>query len=155
MPKIRLVLLVLGSIGLAIQLIPYGRNHANPEVKTEPDWDGARTRELFYRGCKDCHSNETSWPWYSSVAPASWLVQRDIDEGRSHFNVSEWDRDENHGDEAAERVREAEMPPWFYLPVHPEAQLSERERQQLIAGLAATFPKEESDHDSHEHSHSH
>jgi hypothetical protein len=66
-------------------------------------------------------------------------VQRDVEEGRSHFNVSEWGRPENHGDEAAEQVREGEMPPWFYLPAHPEAWLSDAERATFVEGLVATF----------------
>ena len=148
---------VLVALALAIQIPPYGRDHENPEVVQEPDWDLPRTRDLFFRACKNCHSNETIWPWYSFVAPASWLVQSDVDEARSHFNVSEWGRAENHGDEAAKRVRKAEMPPWFYLPAHPEAQLSDEERQWLIAGLAATFgEKAERDHHRHDHdSHDH
>ena len=149
MQKARVVLLALVSLGLAIQLVPYGRGHVNPEVTREPDWDRARTRELFFRVCRDCHSNKTEWPWYSVVAPISWLVQRDVEEGRSHFNVSEWGRDENHGDKAAKLLREGEMPPWFYLPAHPEAQLSDGEREELIAGLVAVFGEE----DNHQHDH--
>ena len=137
--------LLLGAIGLwvAIQFVPYGRDRTNPEVMAEPSWDGPRTRELFFRACKDCHSNETAWPAYAAVAPASWLVRWDVDEGRSHFNVSEWGRPKNHGDEAAGLVREGEMPLWYYLPTHPEARLSEAERAELVAGLVATFGDEE------------
>jgi mono/diheme cytochrome c family protein len=149
-----LALMGLGlGLGLAVQLVPYGRGHENPAVVREPDWDRPSTREIFFRTCKDCHSNQTAWPWYSFVAPASWLVQRDVDEGRSHFNVSEWGREENHGDEAAEMVRKTEMPPWFYLPAHPEARLSETEREELIAGLVATFGEEEPGHDGHSEEH--
>jgi len=126
-----------------IQLVPYGRAHENPAVAREPAWDRPGTRELFFRVCKDCHSNETEWPWYSFVAPVSWLVQHDVDEGRSHFNASEWGRKEQHGDEAAEVFREGEMPPWFYLPAHPEARLPEPERRELLAGLVATFGEED------------
>jgi len=102
----------------------------------------------------DCHSNETEWPWYSSVAPISWLVQHDVEEARSHFNVSEWGRAKNHGDEAAKEVRDGEMPPWFYRPAHPEARLSDAERQELIAGLVATFGDEEAEA-GHAHEASH
>ena len=153
MAKARFLLAVLVGVGLAVQLVPYGQSHENPDVIREPDWDRPETRELFFRACKDCHSNQTVWPWYSFVAPVSWLVQRDVDEGRSHFNVSEWGRDENHGDEAAKMVREREMPPWFYLPAHPGAQLTEPEREDLIAGFIATFGEEESEHESHSHDH--
>ena len=143
MRQIRYGIVVLVGIGVLAQLVPYGRTHSNPPVGREPAWDRPRTRELFFRACKDCHSNETRWPWYSSIAPASWLVTRDVEEGREHFNVSEWGRDENHGDEAAENVREGEMPPWFYLPAHPEARLSQREQQELLTGLIATFGEKE------------
>lgn len=156
MHQLRNGLLDLLGLGLVIQVVPYGRNHENPEMLREPDWgwDRPRTRELFLRGCKDCHSNQTEWPGYSVVALVSWLVQRDVHDGRSHFNVSEWGRDENHGDEAAEMVREGKMRPWFHLPAHPEARLSDAEREALIAGLVATFEEGEADHeDDHHHSH--
>jgi mono/diheme cytochrome c family protein len=137
------------GLGLMIQLVPYGREHRNPEARREPNWDQPRTRELFFQVCKDCHSNETEWPTYSFVAPMSWLVQSDVEEGRSHFNVSEWGRDENHGDEAAKMVRAGDMPPWIYLPTHPEALLSDSERKEFVAGLIATFGEE----DDHDHGH--
>ncbi|MBM3163178.1 MAG: cytochrome C [Chlorobi bacterium] len=124
----------------AIQIVPYGRDHQNPPVTGEPAWDSPRTRELFFRACKDCHSNETTWPWYSSIAPASWLAQIDVNIGRKKFNVSEWGRTgKNEGDEAAEEVREGKMPPWFYLPAHPEAKLNDTEKEELTRGLVATF----------------
>ena len=146
-------LLIAIGAGIVIQLIPYGREHENPPVVQEPAWDQTRTRELFFRACQDCHSNQTDWPWYSSVAPVSWLVQHDVDEGRSHFNVSEWGRDKNHGDEAAELVRKGEMPPWFYLAVHPEARLSDAERDELVAGLSATFGENDSEGHADDHDH--
>ena len=61
---------------------------------------------------------------------------------RSHFDVSEWGREHNEGDEAAEMLREGEMPLWYYLPAHPEAWLSDAERDDLVAGLVATFGEE-------------
>ena len=86
--------LLLGAIGLAalIQLVPYGRSHDNPPVTAEPQWDSPETQALVKRACYDCHSNETKWPWYSNVAPVSWLVQNDVNEGREHVNLTEWDR---------------------------------------------------------------
>lgn len=123
-----------------IQIVPYGRNHTNPELNGEPTWDSPRTVELFNRACKDCHSNQTVWPWYSSIAPVSWLTQVDVDFGRKAFNVSEWNRPgENEGDKAAEEVREGKMPPFIYLPAHPEAKLTAAEKEELVKGLVATF----------------
>ena len=132
-----LVLLVV------IQFLPIGAERSNPPVLAEPAWDSDQTRETFFRACADCHSNETEWPWYAGVAPVSWLVTRDVDEGRSEFNVSEWGRDEQHGDEAAEEVEEEKMPLWFYLPLHPEARLTEEERDAFVEGLVATFGRKQ------------
>jgi hypothetical protein len=92
------------------------------------------------RACADCHSNETRWPWYSRIAPISWLVRFDVDEGREHLNVSEWGQQrKNKADEAAQTLREDEMPPWFYLIPHPEARLTKTETASFIQGLVATF----------------
>ncbi len=126
---------------VAIQLVPYGRDHKNPPTQGEPKWDSLRTSELFGRACKNCHSNETVWPWYSSVAPASWLIQYDVALGRAAFNVSELGRTtgENESDKAAGEVKEGKMPPFFYLPAHPEAKLTAEEKVELSKGLAATF----------------
>ena len=125
-----------------IQVVPYGRDHSNPPILQEPRWDNPATRELFFRTCKNCHSNETLWPWYSNIAPVSWLVQSDVNEGRSRFNISRWNESKNKGDEAAELLSKGEMPPWYYLPLHPEAHLSDSERVQLSHGLSATFGAE-------------
>lgn len=127
-----------------IQFIPYGKNHRNPPITGEPKWDSEKTKELFARACRDCHSNETVWPWYSDYAPASWLVEFDVTLGRKKFNVSEWGREgKNEGDEAAAAVRDGKMPPFIYLPAHPEAKLSAEEKSDLARGLAATFGDKE------------
>jgi hypothetical protein len=131
-------MLMLVVVFLLIQIVPYGRKHENPAVRQEPKWDSPATRALAQRACFDCHSNETRWPWYTWVAPMSWLVSYDVDEGREHMNLSEWDRKQKDADEAPEMVEEGEMPPWFYLPLHSEAKLSAEEKAQLIRGLKAT-----------------
>ena len=136
---IRLVVLSLAVLFVLIQFVPYGRNHTNPPGRVEPAWDSPQTRALAARACYDCHSNETVWPWYSHVAPASWLVQRDVDHGRSKLNFSAWDRPQEDADEAAEMVQKGKMPLSYYLPAHPSARLSDAERQALIAGLTATL----------------
>jgi mono/diheme cytochrome c family protein len=142
-PRLLLVGLVLALIGLAaMQLVPYGRAHSNPPVQGAPAWDSPTTRGLFARACADCHSNETVWPWYSQLAPMSWLVQRDVDVGRAEFNVSAAPAERGDAREAAETVREGEMPPAVYLLLHPGARLTDAERQALIAGLTATFGDE-------------
>lgn len=137
-------IVILGA--LAIQLIPYGKSHSNPPVVSQPKWDNPKTKEFFMRACADCHSNETKWPWYSNIAPVSWLVQYDVEEGREHFNVSMWGvQKKNDGDEAKEKFEEGDMPPWFYMIAHPEAKLSENEAKEFSKGLVATFGEEDDD----------
>jgi len=137
--KMGLVVLIGGF--LLIQLVPYGRNHTNPPVVNEPNWDSPQTRALAQRACFDCHSNETVWPWYTNVAPFSWLAQNDADEGRRSLNFSAWVGQGRGGErpgEMAETIREGGMPPFFYLPTHPAARLTSAEQELLIAGLQAT-----------------
>ena len=139
-PKL-VVRVVLAAVILfaLIQLIPYGRAHENPSARDEPTWDSPQTRALSVRACYDCHSNETRWPWYSGVAPISWVIQNHVVEGRETLNFSDWTRPQPEAAESAEEVSEGEMPPAGYGLMHPEARLSASERQQLIQGLRATL----------------
>ena len=149
MSKSRVFALALVAVAVLfglVQLVPYGHDHNNPPVQQEPAWASPQTRELAARACFDCHSNETRWPWYSSVAPVSWLVQRDVDEGRRRLNFSEWQgfiqgEEGRRGglNELTEITQEGEMPPAIYLLMHADAHLSASEEQQLIAGFQATF----------------
>ncbi len=139
MPRRRLLAraaLALVALLLLIQLIPYGRDHTNPAGGRPIAWDSPRTDGLMTGACMDCHSNETTWPWYSNVAPVSWLVQRDVVDGRDRLNLS---TSEPEVDEMVEAIREGSMPPWQYKPAHPAARLSAQERRDLISGIEATF----------------
>ncbi|MCB8979367.1 MAG: heme-binding domain-containing protein [Ardenticatenaceae bacterium] len=129
------------ALFVLIQLVPYGRNHTNPPVQSEPNWDSPETRALAETACFDCHSNETDWSrWYESVAPASWLVQHDVDEGRQRLNFSEWDQGGQPHDmgDLWEVLQRGQMPPSQYLLLHSEAKLTPAEIEQLIAGFKAT-----------------
>jgi hypothetical protein len=128
------VLKWVAGAAVLIQFIPFGHNHTNPAVGKEPVWNSPETRDLVRRACFDCHSNQTTWPWYSHVAPVSWLVQNDVDGGRSHLNFTEWDRPQRHAKDVAEIVKSGDMPPWFYLPMHPAAKLTDAEKQALMDG---------------------
>ncbi len=124
---------------IAIQFIPSSLPHKNPIVTGEPQWNSLETRSTFFRACSDCHSNETVFPWYSTIAPVSWLVESDIQSGRKNFNISEWDQRKQNGEEAAEEVRHGSMPTGLYLLMHSDANLNAVEKKKFVEGLTATF----------------
>ncbi len=136
-PWKKLGLIAAGALLLA-QAVPFGRDHHNPPVAMEPAWDTPATRKLAVRACFDCHSNQTRWPWYSWIAPISWVVTNDVMGGRHRLNFSEWDRPQKDADEAIEAVLEGWMPLAIYPPFHPEAALSDPERTLLADGFRAT-----------------
>ncbi len=134
---------------LAIQFIPVDRE--NPPVETEI-LTSTEVRVILTRACYDCHSNETVWPWYSRLAPVSWLLAWDVHEGREELNFSTWNRydwkkRQKIMKELWEEVKEGEMPPWFYLPLHPEARLSDSDYAVIRtwAGTSRSLSYEEQD----------
>ena len=123
---------------LLVQVLPiYGLS--NPPVINEPVWDSPETRALAKRACFDCHSNETAWPWYAHIAPVRWLVVHDAEKGRRVFNFSDWHSGDLFGVVAARAISSGDMPLPQYLLLHPEARLTETEKQLLIQGLLATM----------------
>ena len=126
-------LAAVAALLLAIQLIPVSRE--NPPVEQRVPAP-APVVAVLERACYDCHSNETEWPWYSGVAPVSWLVAYDVAEGREHLNFSTWNRydageQRKKREEVWEEVEEGEMPLWIYPPLHPEAELTSEDRKLL------------------------
>jgi hypothetical protein len=123
-PRIIIIALILGL--LIVQAIRVERSNppvqsdlvAKPEIKT-----------LLRGACYNCHSNQTRWPWYAYVAPASWLAAHDVREGRENLNFSEWGTlsiksQSRELEKIAHRVIEGEMPPWYYTMVHREGRLT-------------------------------
>ena len=140
---------------VGIQMVPIDRS--NPPVQQSVDAPGP-VKAILERSCFDCHSHETRWPWYSHIAPVSWLVGYDVAEAREHMNLSTWnllDPEERAEtiEEIWEEVEEGEMPLWYYLPLHPEARLSEADRTTLRDWAAAEGDGSDADSDSHSHSH--
>jgi cbb3-type cytochrome oxidase cytochrome c subunit len=120
---------------VAIQFVPVDRT--NPPIETEVPAT-AEVRSILRRACYACHSNETVWPWYSRIAPVSWLVTHDVHEGREKMNLSTWNQYTAKQQvrtlkECRDAVAESEMPPWQYLPLHSEARLSAADRAALRA----------------------
>jgi len=148
-------MIFLGGVALAIQFIPMSRT--NPPVIKELTWDSPKTRAFAKRACYDCHSNESRWPWYSFVAPVSWLVANDVRDARDRLNFSEIS-DEDRVDHLVEHIQDGAMPLPKYLVLHSEARLSETEKKEFIAGLRRSFElsglsSEGAKDGDHEHKH--
>ena len=97
---------------------------------------------LLHAACYDCHSNETKWPWYAHIAPASLLVASDVNEGRKHLNLSEWPagdpvRAGKKLDRMSEEIDSREMPPGKYTMIHADARLTDADRKELTGWLDA------------------
>lgn len=96
---------------------------------------------ILKRACYDCHSHGTVWPWYSQVAPASWLLADDVKEGREHLNFSEWgllrpQTVEDKLQDVCKEVKEGEMPLWQYLLIHRESRLTQNDIVVLCTAAA-------------------
>jgi len=100
---------------------------------------------LLHAACYDCHSDETKWPWYSRIAPVSWLVAGDVNEGRGHLNLSDWPKDSERAAKKLERMSEEldykDMPPAKYSLIHADARLTDGQRKELIQWADETAAK--------------
>ncbi len=140
--SVRWTILAVVGTAVLIQFVPVSRS--NPPVETEvaaaPD-----VRAILRRACYDCHSHETAWPWYSAMAPVSWVVAHDVGEGRGELNFSTWNRvpaarRAGKAGKICEVLAERDMPPWYYPVAHPGARLSAEDRAKLGA-WAACIPR--------------
>jgi hypothetical protein len=138
------IVVVLAVLFVVIQL--HRPRRANPPV------DPSRTIQatmpvpphidaIIRRACNDCHSHDTNWPWYSNLAPASWFLAHDVEEGREHLNFSEWaqypPRDAAHLlEELCEETKKGEMPLRPYVVMHPRARLSDADKRALCEWAA-------------------
>lgn len=120
---------------------PYGDAIA---VSAAPVLQGARIggdgREIIARACQNCHSNNTVWPWYSHVAPVSWMVRSDVANARKFLNFSAWTDYGKEGQTqlllaASDQVQQRAMPPSRYIALHSEARLTDEERSKLADAL--------------------
>jgi hypothetical protein len=136
------IIIVIGFI--LLQLLPVGsirpilQRNANPAELTTVVWDSVSTQNLAIKACYDCHSNKTSYPWYSYVAPVSWLVTRDVNKGREAMNFSE-DAPTDYNINDMDWHLHNDMPPKIYLIMHPDANLTDEEKELLLQGFRATF----------------
>ncbi len=161
---LRWILIGVAAVLVLIQLVPVDRsNPPATEKLVMPD----NVQRIMQRSCFDCHSNETVWPWYSYVAPVSWLVKHDVEEGREHLNFSEWDklnlkRKIKRLEEIVEEVEEGKMPMPIYLIMHGDAEVSAAElavlrewTQQELGNLGGADMGSSNDgeeaHEEHQH----
>ncbi len=132
---------ILGSLAaalLVIQLVP-------ARVTNLPSKDALpappEVQQTLRRSCYDCHSNQMRWPWFSRIAPLSWLVAHDVELGRKEINFSEWDEyypaTRRRKLQWMQRSLHTEaMPPWPYRLMHPSSALSQHDRDQLDRWIA-------------------
>jgi len=128
--------------GVVVQFIPITKD--NPPVTGEIAVS-EKVQQIVKRSCYDCHSNETKWPWYSRIAPISWLVARDVKEGRQNLNFSTWQNlakaeQENFKNRIQLEVSEDSMPPFIYKLGHPDAKMSENEKEAIIKWASKKNP---------------
>lgn len=124
--------LFLALTFILIQFVPYGWHHTNPPLRDAPAWPSDDVEQLARRACYDCHSHETNWPWYASVAPMSWVVTADVEKGRARLNFSDWARSSKPAhDRLKAMILGRHMPPRMYVRAHPEAELTDSDRDRL------------------------
>jgi hypothetical protein len=97
---------------------------------------------MLHAACYDCHSSETKWPWYSHIAPVSWLIASDVNGGRDHLNLSDWPNDDpmhaaKRLEDMSEKIGYGEMPPGKYTAIHADARLTEGQRKELTDWMDA------------------
>jgi len=132
--------------GLTVVLLLLAAQLIQPD-RTNPPVDSVSTfraivkpshevMAIFQRACRDCHSHNTVWPWYSHIAPVSWLVADDVNEGRAHLNFSRWNLyspevSRKKLKEVCQEVRKGDMPLWNYRLMHPPARLTDNDVKAL------------------------
>ncbi|MCB0583915.1 MAG: heme-binding domain-containing protein [Phaeodactylibacter sp.] len=175
---------VLAILAALVIIQFFGIDKTNPPViegesfmaVAQPPAEVAR---LLKDACYDCHSHETEYPWYTSIAPVSWWIGHHIEEGREHLNFSTWgtynaEKKAHKAEECGEEIEKGEMPLTSYLPMHPEARLTAAQKEQLISwfkelsgeseeggeaigpsGAPSSEGDEEYEHEEEEHGHEH
>jgi hypothetical protein len=136
----KMSLLGLALILVVIQFVPAklpsGEGNKDGDLFLSGFASGS-TASILKTSCYDCHSLETTYPWYTHVAPASWLVIHDINKGREELNFSQWSSLSKREmirqlENIKEQVKENEMPLPIYTVIHTKAKLSEDQKNILI-----------------------
>jgi mono/diheme cytochrome c family protein len=140
MKKALIIIVIVGfALFVLMQFVPIDRQ--NPPTTSEPNWSSPEARALVLKNCGQCHSNNTEWPWYSYIAPASWLIKFDVVRGRNQFNFSDWNNNPGYVGDLAEAIQSGRMPPIQYTLFHPDAKLDAQGKQALIDALTSSLGK--------------
>jgi hypothetical protein len=140
---VRWVLTGIAVIFVGMQAVRPERT--NPPVKAEDTLEAQyevppEVKQILERSCSDCHSHRTRWPWYSHVAPASWLLAEHVKDGRRHFNMDNFTEEMSFKD-ICQEIRVGSMPMKSYLLLHPEAKLTGAEIQTVCAWTQNPKPR--------------
>ncbi len=133
---------MFGGLFIVMQFVPTAgklENGKAPRVHMQEAID-SRVGAILDRSCEDCHSNHTRWPWYSHVAPISWLLYRDVTKGRNKLDFSQWAEEPHSANarmEICDAVSDGSMPLRGYTLLHRNARLSEHDVN-LICNWAST-----------------
>ena len=150
MVRVRRLLLALAALVVLAQIFQPART--NPPIIESRTLKAhveipQPVQAILERACSDCHSNRTVWPWYSHVAPLSWFVVDDVNQGRRHLNFTDWEAQRNP-QEASEHLglickelKTGAMPLFSYRLVHPKSRLSEQEIHQVCLWSEALAPQ--------------
>jgi hypothetical protein len=141
--KIFVIVIIIVFIGIQF----FRPNRTNPISDKSRDVSyylniPVNVKQILDRSCYDCHSNLTRWPWYTNVAPVSWLVASDVEDARSQMNLSEWGTyniaDQiDYLNQINKQVKKGSMPLGKYLLIHSDAKLTDADRN-LLSGWAST-----------------
>ena len=150
------ILIGLAALLILIQFFPPDKNlsgddtyHVSTQYAIPAD-----VNRLLEVSCNDCHTNKTTYPWYTNVQPVGWWLNGHVNEGKEHLNFSEFTNRriaiQNHKfEEIVEMVEEGEMPlhSYTYFGLHADANLTDAQRQTIIDWaqaqmdlLAAKYP---------------
>ena len=142
------ILAVLIIILLVVQFVPVHKT--NPPITGDLNAP-ENVKSILKSACYDCHSYQTTWPWYSKIAPVSWLVASDVNEGREYLNFSTWDQySEREKIKIMEGIKEVikkdEMPLQPYRWMHSSARLSSADKSSVVNW--AEFPAVDTEKDT-------
>jgi hypothetical protein len=136
----KITLTCLFAALIVIQFIPANRPTNNPPEGYDffkANEVPAEIETMLRNTCYDCHSQETNYPWYAHVAPVSWLLAKDVREGRHHLDFSNWGslnllKQMDALDDISDEVELGDMPMPIYIPLHPSARLSDADRDKIV-----------------------